>query len=90
GPGSYAHWGGTIRHGGDPLLFIESVPLDETRAYIPRALALTWLYAAQLGLPAPSLDEIAAGEWPTFQEQAPEADLPRMARGSRGLVAQLR
>ncbi len=90
GPGSYARWAGTIRHGGDPLLFIESVPLDETRAYIPHALALTWLYAAQLGLPAPSLDEIAAGEWPTFQERAPEADLPRTARASRGLVAQLR
>ena len=90
GPGSYARWGGTIRHGGDPLLFIESVPLDETRAYIPRALALTWLYAAQLGLPAPSLDEIAAGEWPTFEERAPDADLPRMARAGRGLVAQLR
>lgn len=90
GPGSYARWAGTIRHGGDPLLFIESVPLDETRAYIPRALALTWLYAAQLGLPAPSLDEIAAGEWPTFEERAPDADLPRTARANRGLVAQLR
>jgi len=90
GPGSYARWAGTIRHAGDPLLFIESVPLDETRAYIPRALALTWLYAAQLGLPAPSLDEIAVGGWPTFEERAPEADLPRLARPSRGLVAQLR
>lgn len=90
GPGSYARWAGTIRHEGDPLLFIESVPLDETRAYIPRALALTWLYAAQLGLPAPSLDEIAAGGWPTFEERAPDVDLPRPARPSRGLVAQLR
>jgi hypothetical protein len=66
------------------------VPLDETRAYIPRALALTWLYAAQLGLPAPSLDEIAAGEWPTFEERAPDATLPRLTRSVRGLVAQLR
>jgi soluble lytic murein transglycosylase len=90
GPGSYARWAGTIRHEGDPLLFIESVPLDETRAYIPRALSLTWLYAAQLGLPAPSLDEIAAGGWPTFEERAPDSDLPRPARPSRGLVAQLR
>ena len=90
GPGSYARWAGTIRHRDDPLLFIESVPLDETRAYIPRALALTWLYAAQFGLPAPSLDDIAAGAWPTFEERAPEPDLARTARPSRGLVAQLR
>ena len=86
GPGSYAKWAGTIRHGGDPLLFIESIPTDETRAYVPRALALTWLYAAQLGLPAPSLDEIAAGGWPVFEERAPERDLRAPARG---LVAQL-
>lgn len=89
GPGSYGRWAGTIRHGGDPLLFIESVPIDETRAYIPRALALTWLYAAQFGLPSPTLDEIAAGSWPTFEERAPGGDLPRPPRSNRGLVAQL-
>ena len=86
GPGSYGRWAGTIRHGGDPLLFIESIPTDETRAYVPRALALTWLYAAQLGLPAPSLDEIAAGGWPVFEERSPEQEL---RAPSRGLVAQL-
>lgn len=90
GPGSYNRWAGTIRHQGDPLLFIESVPTDETRAYIPRALALTWLYAAQLGLPAPSLDEIAAGAWPVFEERLPGQDARPQARPGRGLVAQLR
>ncbi len=89
GPGSYNRWAGAIRHQGDPLLFIESVPTDETRAYIPRALALTWLYAAQLGLPAPSLDEIAAGAWPVFAERSPEQDTRPQARPGRGLVAQL-
>lgn len=89
GPGSYARWGGAIQHRGDPLLFIESIPLDETRAYIPRALALTWLYAAQLGLPAPTLDEIAAGAWPTFEEQTPLQDMPAGIRPAQGLVAQL-
>ena len=67
GPGSFARWSGAVRHNGDPLLFIESVPNDETRAYIPRALAYSWLYAAQLKLPSPSLDELAAGTWPRFQ-----------------------
>lgn len=85
GPGSYGRWAGGIRHMGDPLLFIESIPTDETRAYVPRALSLTWLYAAQLGLPAPTLDEIAAGAWPQFEERVPE----REARATRGLVAQL-
>ena len=60
-----------MRHNGDPLLFIESVPNDETRNYIPRALAYTWLYAAELKLPSPSLDELAAGSWPRFDQDGP-------------------
>ena len=88
GPGSFARWASSIRHDGDPLLFIESVPNDETRAYIPKALALTWQYAAQLGLPAPSLDEIAAGAWPAFEERAPQRDVSA-PRPGRGLVALL-
>ena len=71
GPGSLGRWAGAIRHDGDPLLFIESIPTDETRLYIPRALAYTWLYAAELKLPSPSLDELAAGEWPRFSGRPP-------------------
>lgn len=71
GPGSLGRWVGGIHHNGDPLLFIESVPNDETRAYIPRALAYSWLYAAELKLPSPSLDELAAGAWPRFNATPP-------------------
>ncbi|MBC7800195.1 MAG: lytic transglycosylase domain-containing protein, partial [Gemmatimonadaceae bacterium] len=71
GPGAFHRWSSSIRHMGDPLLFIESVPIDETRAYIPRVLAYTWLYAARLKLPTPSLDELAAGTWPRFNPSAP-------------------
>ncbi|GAC1340947.1 MAG: lytic transglycosylase domain-containing protein [Acetobacteraceae bacterium] len=74
GPGNFGRWVGGIRHNGDPLLFIESVPNDETRAYIPRALAYSWLYAAQLDLPSPSLDELAAGSWPRFKVSPPRRD----------------
>jgi soluble lytic murein transglycosylase len=75
GPASLAHWSETMKDamkdGGDPLLFIESIPNDETRAYVPRALAYTWLYAAHLSLPTPSLDALAAGHWPRFDAGAP-------------------
>jgi soluble lytic murein transglycosylase len=71
GPGSLGKWIGAVRHNGDPLLFIESVPNDETRNYLPRALAYTWLYAAELKLPSPSLDELAAGSWPRFDQDGP-------------------
>jgi soluble lytic murein transglycosylase-like protein len=67
GPGNLARWLDGMQRETDPLLFMESLPGAETRAYVPRALAYTWLYAAQLGLPSPSLDELAVGLWPRLQ-----------------------
>ena len=64
GPGSFARWAASVRDGGDPLLFIEAIPIPETRGYVQHALAYTWIYAARLGLPAPSLPELAAGSFP--------------------------
>ncbi len=75
GPASFARWSAELNHKGDPLLFIESVPNEETRAYIPRVLTYTWLYAAELHLPTPSLDELAAGTWPRFYVTAPHPEL---------------
>ncbi|WP_162530466.1 lytic transglycosylase domain-containing protein [Rhodovastum atsumiense] len=66
GPGSVMRWAPAIRDNGDPLLFIESIPIDETRAYVPRVLTYTWIFAARLHLPTPSLDELAAGAWPRY------------------------
>lgn len=66
GPASFANWAPLIRDHGDPLLFIEAIPLDETRAHVPRVLTYTWIYAAHLHLSAPSLDELAAGIWPRY------------------------
>jgi soluble lytic murein transglycosylase-like protein len=66
GPGAFSRWGTAIRDQGDPLLFLEAIPIDETRSFVPRVLAHTWLYANRLGLPTPSLDELAAGAWPRY------------------------
>ena len=76
GPGNFAHWLDSMQPENDPLLFIESLPGEETRAYVPRALAYSWLYAAQLGLPSSSLDELSAGLWPQvpFSAHAPRRD----------------
>ena len=71
GPGGFGRWSGNIRDGGDPLLFIEAVPIDETRAFIPRVLTYTWIYAARMNLPTPSLDELAAGVWPRYYPREP-------------------
>jgi soluble lytic murein transglycosylase-like protein len=70
GPGSFARWSAELRDGGDPLLFIEAIPVPETRAFVQHALAYTWIYAARLGRPAPSLDALAAGAFPRFTAPA--------------------
>ncbi len=74
GPTTTARWSAELRHLNDPLLFIESIPVEETRAYVPRVLAYSWLYAAHLRLPSPSLDELAAGAWPRFYSGAPRTN----------------
>jgi soluble lytic murein transglycosylase-like protein len=66
GPGSFGRWGARVRDHADPLLFIEAVPIDETRIFITRVLTNTWIYAARMHLPSPSLDELAAGIWPRY------------------------
>ena len=48
----------------DPLLFIESVPLAETRGYIKKVLANLWAYQASQGQRSPSLTALAENRWP--------------------------
>jgi soluble lytic murein transglycosylase-like protein len=76
GPTNFAHWAAQIRDGGDPLLFIEAMPIDETRVYVPRVLTYTWIYASLMRLPSPSLDELAAGLWPRYHPYADPQAIP--------------
>lgn len=64
GPGNFLRWKPQLRADGDPLLFLESIPNQETRRFVRQALTYSWGYAAQLGLPAPSLDRLAEGRYP--------------------------
>jgi soluble lytic murein transglycosylase-like protein len=72
GPGNYLRWGPDVHDGGDPLLFIEAVPIAETRGFVQHVLLYSWIYAARMHRQAPSLDTLAAGEFPRFtpREQA--------------------
>src|SRR3954467_8563095 len=57
GEGRGAGWLGKELAGtqDDPLLFIEGVPLAETRGYIKKVLSSLWAYQANLGQRSPSL-----------------------------------
>ncbi len=69
GPGNVMKWDGSLNAGQDPLLYIASIPLHETRDFVQRVLANYWLYQVRLGQPTPSLDQIAAHEWPRYTSQ---------------------
>jgi hypothetical protein len=71
GPGKVATWGPAIRDDGDPFMFIEAIPNAETRGFVQHVLTYTWIYAARLDLPAPSLDALALGHWPVFEPGFP-------------------
>lgn len=82
GPGGYLRWGPDIHDGGDPLLFLEAIPVAETRAFVSHALIYAWIYAARMHVPATSLDDLSAGEFPRFT-QPPQAR--RMASAAAGV-----
>ena len=66
GPGNLRKWRRRTKHGNDSLLFIESLPSLETRLFIERVLANFWIYRERLGQDTPSLDAVAAGNWPYY------------------------
>jgi soluble lytic murein transglycosylase len=69
GPGNVMRWDNTLKASADPLLYIASIPLHETRDFVQRVLANYWMYQIRLGQPTPSLDQIAAHEWPRYAAQ---------------------
>ena len=78
GPGNISRWLSKPDCGADPLLFIESIPLPETRAYVKKLMTYHWLYRHRLNQDAPALDETASGQWPVYRPQdVPVAGLPR-------------
>lgn len=66
GPGNLRKWQRKVDHRDDPLLFIESVRSRETRNFVERVLTNFWIYRLRLGQETPSLEAVAAGEWPIY------------------------
>ncbi|WP_162875410.1 lytic transglycosylase domain-containing protein [Sphingomonas crusticola] len=63
GPNNVARW---TAGGDDPLLFIESIPFLQTRAYVAIVLRNYWIYQRETGAATPSLTAMAQGRWPLF------------------------
>lgn len=67
GPVAASKWDNSIKDGGDPLIFIESIPNPETRRFVHQVLADSWIYARQLGGSPDSLNALAEGHFPQLQ-----------------------
>jgi soluble lytic murein transglycosylase len=79
GPLAVDRWRTTKAGGDDPLLFVESIPVAETRSYVKRLMLYHWLYRRRFGQDAQSLQETASGQWPIYK---PPQTLPTpMAAG---------
>jgi soluble lytic murein transglycosylase-like protein len=67
GPGAAARWMQTKAGKDDPLLFVESIPIAETRSYVRRLMEYQWMYRRRFGQDARSLDQLARGDWPIYR-----------------------
>lgn len=81
GIGNLGRWQKALKDNEDPLYFIESIPSRETRLFIERVMANLWMYRSRLGQDSPSLDRLAAGQWPVYQSQD-------LGAGDDGLTAE--
>ncbi|MGH6613151.1 transglycosylase SLT domain-containing protein [Sphingomonas sp.] len=67
GPLPVQIWNAQSRDGGDPLLYIESIPYWETRGYVSTVLRNYWMYESQSGKTvSPSRVALSQGMWPRF------------------------
>jgi len=67
GPVPVAGWNSIVKDGGDPLLYIESIPYWETRGYVTTVLRNYWMYESKEGRTrSASRAALAQGMWPKF------------------------
>ncbi|MCB9988488.1 MAG: lytic transglycosylase domain-containing protein [Rhodospirillales bacterium] len=67
GPGNLRKWKRELAFmQDDPLLFIESIPVGETRVFVERVMSNYWIYRLRLKQDTPSLDAVAEGQWARY------------------------
>lgn len=69
GPGNLSKWKRERANMTDPLLFIETIPFHETRAFVDRVMANYWIYRIRYNQKTPSLNDVAEGRWARYIAQ---------------------
>ena len=66
GPGNLLKWGRKTKDVSDPLLYIESLPSRETRAFVTKVMRNLWAYRDRLNQPRLSARALLAGQSPLY------------------------
>jgi soluble lytic murein transglycosylase len=87
GPGRLQEWKKTIGNGKDPLLFIESIPVGQTRNYVMQVLTNYWIYSELVGDSNGTVTALLQNKWPSYEAYAgPVAEnLPKVAADNNGV-----
>ncbi|HEX8300160.1 lytic transglycosylase domain-containing protein [Sphingomonas sp.] len=86
GPTPVQAWNAASKDGGDPLLYIESIPYWETRGYVMTVLRNYWMYENKDGRKSASREALTQGLWPKFpgMQGATSVRMGARATSSRG------
>ncbi len=68
GPGNLLKW--KEKYKDDPLLFIEKIPVLETRNYVQNILTNYWIYSQIMGNHDQSSHALLAGKWPSYNSDS--------------------
>tara|TARA_B100000579_G_C22845548_1_gene864101 strand:+ start:1632 stop:3404 length:1773 start_codon:yes stop_codon:yes gene_type:complete len=68
GPGNLEKWMKKTNYMEDPLFFMESIPSRETRWFMEKVLTKYWIYNDKLGKSSNSLNLLAKGEYPIYNQ----------------------
>lgn len=68
GPGNLQKWQRQMGKDIDPLMFIEMIPIKETRDYVEHVLSNYWIYRLRDKKQTQTLDILAQGQWPSYLE----------------------
>jgi len=66
GPGNLNRWTNSMGLVTDPLIFIEKIPVTETRNFVSKIFSNLWIYRTLLEQQNPILDSIASNKWPIY------------------------
>ena len=79
GPGNLAKWKRKFGNVDDPILFIEMIPVHETRTYVKRVLSNYWIYRLRGGQSVPTLEALSTGKLPQYAHIMGEGTAYRVA-----------